>query len=363
MAELEKEATKYERAEMQRRTEESKRTDAALMESHKHHGEDSKSRQWKRNQKREKGKNESWRDQQPQKSPEEIARAERSDQNDDRKGKESKTHQDKKGGRRDQAPKGSPKLSKKEKDELRAEGRCFTCKGTGHLSKDCPQRNTLRPDLRTSSISFAHIEKLAEEARSLPVSVVQFLPMNNEELTDEVKAARTETLRSWIASRLASGGPYPGDAYADPLEDDEDRFIVKTMRNGEAFRITDKQMGHDTFDIHRSWADDPNFDVCTMLVSARHVLFEMSAINNDVINENIIQFFNNEMCDLSLNPEFRRNCDGDWVEVHKLLLWDISIDHKNQITLRNVESDECYLGSNHEEGATTSLDDGAPLPG
>ena len=36
-------------------------------------------------------------------------------------------------------------LSQQERDILRANNQCFTCKQTGHLSKDCPQRNSVKP--------------------------------------------------------------------------------------------------------------------------------------------------------------------------------------------------------------------------
>ncbi|KAL7284496.1 hypothetical protein ACG7TL_001787 [Trametes sanguinea] len=39
-----------------------------------------------------------------------------------------------------------PKLSDREKDELRAAGKCFVCRETGHMSRNCPRNNRIRSD-------------------------------------------------------------------------------------------------------------------------------------------------------------------------------------------------------------------------
>ncbi|QRW09958.1 Retrotransposon gag protein [Ceratobasidium sp. AG-Ba] len=38
-----------------------------------------------------------------------------------------------------------PKLSKEERDELRAAGKCYSCKEPGHTLKDCPKQNMAKP--------------------------------------------------------------------------------------------------------------------------------------------------------------------------------------------------------------------------
>ena len=38
----------------------------------------------------------------------------------------------------------SSNLSEKEMAELRAAGKCFECKEVGHMSRNCPQKNTMR---------------------------------------------------------------------------------------------------------------------------------------------------------------------------------------------------------------------------
>jgi len=68
----------------------------------------------------------------------------------------------------EQRPRAGPsqqKLSRAKLDELRAEGKCFNCKEKGHEQRNCPKLNSLRPPrsaIKTGSISFAKMEKLAD---------------------------------------------------------------------------------------------------------------------------------------------------------------------------------------------------------
>jgi hypothetical protein len=52
---------------------------------------------------------------------------------------------DHKGGKPKNGGNKSHNLSKDQMNEYRAQGKCFTCVDTGHLSKDCPKRNELKP--------------------------------------------------------------------------------------------------------------------------------------------------------------------------------------------------------------------------
>ena len=71
-------------------------------------------------------------------------------------------------------------MTEKEKDELRAEGKCFICRGMGHMARNCPQRNTINttgktghaPGIRNNAIrldpsDLAQLEQLADASESL----------------------------------------------------------------------------------------------------------------------------------------------------------------------------------------------------
>ncbi|OSD01905.1 hypothetical protein PYCCODRAFT_1354674, partial [Trametes coccinea BRFM310] len=67
----------------------------------------------------------------------------------------------------------SNKMSPEERDRLRAEGRCFSCKETGHQSSNCPARKTARAPPPTGSrihvgaVNFARLDELAEHVKEL----------------------------------------------------------------------------------------------------------------------------------------------------------------------------------------------------
>ncbi|KAJ7695211.1 hypothetical protein B0H17DRAFT_1131675 [Mycena rosella] len=71
-------------------------------------------------------------------------------------------------GKNDTKPKNgghTNKLSKEERDRLRAEGRCFTCKDIGHESRNCPERQIAKgPTLKAGSVQFTGLERKAKAA-------------------------------------------------------------------------------------------------------------------------------------------------------------------------------------------------------
>ncbi|KAJ7208904.1 hypothetical protein GGX14DRAFT_566600 [Mycena pura] len=70
-------------------------------------------------------------------------------------------------------------LSREERERLRAEGRCFTCKEVGHESRNCPQRQTAKPPTaKTSSVKLSSLEQRATAAREaeIRVSTMRVIP-------------------------------------------------------------------------------------------------------------------------------------------------------------------------------------------
>ncbi|KAF5371599.1 hypothetical protein D9758_003479 [Tetrapyrgos nigripes] len=49
-----------------------------------------------------------------------------------------------------------PKLTPQERDKMRKEGRCFRCRGQGHMGNDCPTTNpnnmTWRPSIKKTAV-------------------------------------------------------------------------------------------------------------------------------------------------------------------------------------------------------------------
>ncbi|KAG9001747.1 hypothetical protein FRB93_011952 [Tulasnella sp. JGI-2019a] len=80
----------------------------------------------------------------------------------------SKKHNNQKGG--DGKGKSKEKIA-----ELRAANKCFVCEEVGHLSKDCPKRNTAaKPYIRSNAISFKELDELVEIRDNLPAMSVDF---------------------------------------------------------------------------------------------------------------------------------------------------------------------------------------------
>ncbi|KAF7314958.1 CCHC-type domain-containing protein [Mycena indigotica] len=59
-------------------------------------------------------------------------------------------------------------LSKEEMNEYRAQGKCFTCGSTGHLSKDCPENNRLRPKTQLNAASVEQTGHLSDLREAIP---------------------------------------------------------------------------------------------------------------------------------------------------------------------------------------------------
>lgn len=100
---------------------------------------------------------------------------------------------------------GRTRISRAERDQMQAEGRCFNCRNTGHEARNCPDRKTAPPPpgLRNGSIRVGNLDHLAAEARavdlgsiSLTVSMdTDFSGSESDEDADPVLQHQIETSR------------------------------------------------------------------------------------------------------------------------------------------------------------------------
>ena len=85
------------------------------------------------------------------------------------------------------------RLTDREKDELRAAGKCFVCRETGHMSRNCPRNSQVRSDSKgkppgVSAFSMDIGGLDTEDLRALSVSTahVEEIPFNAFENTGKV---------------------------------------------------------------------------------------------------------------------------------------------------------------------------------
>ncbi|EIW52097.1 uncharacterized protein TRAVEDRAFT_24776 [Trametes versicolor FP-101664 SS1] len=87
-------------------------------------------------------------------------------------------------------------LSREERDRLRAEGRCFTCKDVGHQSSNCPTRKTAKaptgPGIHVGSINFADLDRLAARAQRASDDALFLGAVSFETLDEDKPMASTE---------------------------------------------------------------------------------------------------------------------------------------------------------------------------
>ncbi|RDB15248.1 hypothetical protein Hypma_004761 [Hypsizygus marmoreus] len=123
-------------------------------------------------------------------------------------------------------PQQRPQLTDKEKDELRAAGKCFRCKEAGHMSRNCPKGQTVKSNgKQPPGVSSFSLEVQIEEMERLhgladTTELIHCLDLGMVSLLDEdtgnsspsdVIRRMDDPLSVRAVSILTWSQPYPGD--------------------------------------------------------------------------------------------------------------------------------------------------------
>ncbi len=169
------------------------------------------------------------------------------------------------------------RLPREELDRLRAEGRCFTCRETGHESRNCKARKTApapkgQPGIHAASVHFANLEKLAAQVRPDNITGIHACSVHIDVQTTPADGSEgvwarahaddcTEYLRSLFVS------------YYDPQEAldagmcPDERFVVLPFGDQD-FEVRDQLAPHglpDEYIVTRSQLDDEAIGVPEIL--------------------------------------------------------------------------------------------------
>ncbi|EUC59384.1 Pol polyprotein/retrotransposon, putative, partial [Rhizoctonia solani AG-3 Rhs1AP] len=128
-----------------------------------------------------------------------------------------------------------PKMSKEERSELRAAGKCFSCKEPGHTVKDCPSRNTAKPSgLFSSALQYSLIEQLRKEREQTYLNVASIQPEHN-----------TETEVSPPSSTISSYGTLeftPGESLLNEILDQITPYSRIVVAESDKLQITNDEL-------------------------------------------------------------------------------------------------------------------------
>ena len=134
-------------------------------------------------------------------------------------------------------------LTEKEKDELRAEGKCYVCRTAGHIARNCPQRNVIggtsksgqAPGVRNNAIRLSaeemiEIEQLADATESIESLTLGSMSVlfGSENLDEPPELLNVASSELGFVSGSAAG--------ADPIasgEDSDNETIELNYNNGQ----------------------------------------------------------------------------------------------------------------------------------
>ena len=173
----------------------------------------------------------------------------------------------------------APPISKAERADLLAEGKCFRCKETGHLSRNCPKGNTMKggrggrpPGFSSNNIEFDfgkvdHLQSLAETTEilgdTLTVGLIHFQtegPMKwEQDPTVERRPCNGDFAAQRAVQLLNIMEPYPMDG-EPTLDPDDVRFHIMEI-DGGLHSITDFENpsnGSELIGMHLLYTSDFN---------------------------------------------------------------------------------------------------------
>ena len=188
-------------------------------------------------------------------------------------------------------PRRTPQLSDKEKAEYRAAGRCFNCGKEGHMSRNCPDKDTVRSQGNgppgASSFNVEPVP-LTETESDDGIEILDSLPLGAMFFGDsgQMTSVNPWPIEEWrdhfpywnepqdiarqcigdcyamvVDTILTLEAPFPGDTrYDAPRMRPELRFHIKRLGYTRDYVLTDRLTGSRTV-LARSLLENPEFDV------------------------------------------------------------------------------------------------------
>ncbi|KAG8695605.1 hypothetical protein FRC09_009059, partial [Ceratobasidium sp. 395] len=144
---------------------------------------------------------------------------------------------------RNQKPRqGSSKMSREERNELRAANKCFSCKEVGHTVKDCPSRTTAKPSgtyIAALKPAYDLIEQLRKEREMAEIPVASIQPVTAQDDTETEDETTDDSITSY--GTLDVDVSHAGSLLTEILEEIT-QYSDVVVTDTDRFRITTKDM-------------------------------------------------------------------------------------------------------------------------
>jgi hypothetical protein len=143
-------------------------------------------------------------------------------------------------------------------DNLRAEGKCFNCRETGHEQRNCPKLNSMRPPrqaIKAGAISFTKMEELADRKEKADIYVGNVSIEETDPIAEKFREYEEieRKVHRWCENAWGEDPLWyteetrPDSKYGVDVHDDEVTIWDFVNRRDRTFTRED--------------IDDPNFDV------------------------------------------------------------------------------------------------------